>query len=327
MTDLLATVIPLFPDAASQYASRVDRLFIILLIICGGMSLLVFGLMIVFGTKYWSKRRTDRSGRIYTSIAIEGSWLVGTLIVFVILFAAGAALYFDVQSPPADAEPIYVVAKQWMWQVQHPEGRREINEIHVPVGRPVKVILRSEDVIHDLFLPEFRVKQDALPSRYTSLWFTAEKPGTYRLLCAEYCGTNHSRMTGRLIAMEEDDYRRWLEGGVSGSLASQGEKLFSHYACDSCHKHGGRGPDLGGLIGRRVSFSDGSSMVADQEYVRQSILRPAEKVVVGYQNIMPSYEGKIDEVEMIKLLAFIESTRGTVETEPGATVPDPELER
>jgi cytochrome c oxidase subunit 2 len=226
------------------------------------------------------------------------------------MFTWGASVFFRERRPPDNALPIYVVAKQWMWKLQHPEGQREINELHIPVGRPVKLTMTSEDVIHSFFVPAFRTKQDVVPGRYTTTWFTAIKPGKYHLFCAEYCGNNHSGMGGWIYVMEPQDYEAWLSGGTPGAtLAENGQKLFENLACANCHKSDGTGrcPDLTGLFGKDVKLADGSTVKADEGYIRESILRPEAKIVAGYQPSMPTFQGLVTEEGVLQLIEYVKS--------------------
>jgi cytochrome c oxidase subunit 2 len=212
--------------------------------------------------------------------------------------------------PPEETLNIYVVGKQWMWKFQHLDGQREINELHVPVGRAVKLITTSEDVIHDFFVPAFRIKADVIPGRYVSIWFNATKPGRYRLFCAEYCGTRHSGMIGEVIAMEPSEYQTWLSGGAAeGSLASAGGKLFQDLACNTCHRPDaqGRGPVLEGLFGKTVTLQSGETVTVDEAYVRESILQPAAKVTAGFQPIMPTFQGLVSEEQLLELIEYVKS--------------------
>jgi cytochrome c oxidase subunit 2 len=223
----------------------------------------------------------------------------------------GARVFFDMSRPPREALDVYVVGKQWMWKVQHLNGRREINELHVPLGRAVRLLLTSEDVIHDFFVPEFRMKGDVLPGRYTVLWFDATKTGRFHLFCAEYCGTRHSGMTGDVIVMEPAAYEAWLTGGgePQQSLAASGERVFAALACNTCHRPDAdeRGPSLGGLFGRTVTLQDGRRIVADEAYLRESILTPALKITAGYQPIMPTFQGLVSEEQVAQLVEYVKS--------------------
>jgi cytochrome c oxidase subunit 2 len=229
-----------------------------------------------------------------------------------IMFVWGAKLYFGTFYPPEDALEITVVAKQWMWKVQHPEGQSEIDELHIPAGRPIKLLMTSQDVIHDFFVPAFRVKKDVLPGRYTTVWFEATKPGTYRLFCAQYCGTQHSGMVGRIIVMESAEFQTWLGGGAATvSTAGAGEKLFQRLGCVACHlpNDSGRGPALVGLFDKRVQLQGGGSVVADETYIRESILSPQAKVVAGFQPIMPTFKGLISEDGITQIIAYLKSLK------------------
>jgi cytochrome c oxidase subunit 2 len=225
------------------------------------------------------------------------------------MFVWGGEVYFSAISPPADATPIYVVAKQWMWKFQHPEGQREINTLHVPVGKPIALYLVSEDVIHSFFVPDFRVHMDVLPGRYTSIWFQATRPGSYHLFCSQYCGTNHSGMVGQVIAMEPADYQQWLNFHAEGSLALRGRQVFLKHRCLSCHSAdpNARAPVLENLVGQSVALQNGQTVIADPDYLRRSILKPSDQVVAGFRDIMPPFDGQISEAEVIALIAFLQS--------------------
>jgi cytochrome c oxidase subunit 2 len=197
-----------------------------------------------------------------------------------------------------------------MWKMQHLEGQREINELHVPVGRPVKLIMTSEDVIHSFYVPAFRTKQDVLPGRYTTEWFKPNKPGRYHIFCAEYCGTKHSGMIGWIEVMEPSDYQAWLSGGrAMGTMAESGEKLFRDLACINCHhlNDQGRCPNLVGIFGQPVQLSTGDKVKVDEAYIRESILNPNAKIVAGFQPIMPTFQGLVTEEGMLQLVEYIKS--------------------
>ena len=232
--------IALFPEAASTTASQVDMLFFFLLTVCGSVTVLVALLLICFSVRY--RRRPAEVGNppeTHSSELLEWSWTLAPLVIFAVIFVWGARVYFDAYRAPDDAATIYVVGKQWMWKFQHPEGQREINTLHVPLGRPIRLVLTSEDVIHSLFVPDFRIHMDLLPERYTSVWFQPTRLGMYRLFCSQYCGTNHAGMTGMVIVMEPADYEKWLHQGAEGSMALQGRKIFLKYRCASCHRADG----------------------------------------------------------------------------------------
>jgi cytochrome c oxidase subunit 2 len=243
---------------------------------------------------------------------LEVTWTVIPIIIVTVLFVWSTRIFFAMSDAPADTMNIYVVGKQWMWKFQHLDGQREINELHVPVGRNVKLIMTSEDVIHDVFVPAFRMKADVLPGRYTTEWFHATKPGRYHLFCAEYCGTRHSGMIGEVIVMEPQEYEAWLSGGSpQGSLAEAGAKLFNDLACVTCHRpdSGARGPMLDGLYGRTVQLQGGGTARADEAYIRESILDPTAKITAGYQPIMPTFQGLVSEEGMLQLIEYIKSLK------------------
>jgi cytochrome c oxidase subunit 2 len=238
-----------------------------------------------------------------------------------VIFAWGAVVYFKERTPPDDSTEVYVVAKQWMWKLEHAEGQREINELHVPVGRDVKLIMTSQDVIHSFFIPAFRIKQDVLPGRYTVEWFRATKPGTYHLFCAEYCGTQHSGMVGDIVVMEPAQYEAWINGGSTGPLSATGEKVFAELGCVTCHRTDtqGRGPNLQGVFGKPVQLEDGRTVTADENYVRECILDPGAKRVKGFQPIMPTFQGLVSEEQVNALVAYIKSISATKPGEAAKT--------
>ena len=227
-----------------------------------------------------------------------------------VMFGWGASLYFTISRPPAEALAITVVGKQWMWKFQHPQGPREINQLHIPVGRPVQLTMASEDVIHSVYVPAFRVKMDVVPGRYTSMWFEATQTGTYHLFCAEYCGTSHAGMIGQVTVLTPTAYEAWLSGGTAGeSPVAAGERLFQQLGCQSCHRPDavGRGPSLQGLFGQTQRLQSGASIVVDEAYVRESILLPNAKIVAGYTPIMPTFQGQISEEGLLQIIAYIRS--------------------
>jgi cytochrome c oxidase subunit 2 len=304
--------IALFPHAASTTATQVDMLFFFLVTVCGSVTVLVALLLVYFSVRY--RRRPGEVGNppeTHSSELLEWSWTLAPLVIFAVIFVWGARVYFDAYRPPDDAATIYVVGKQWMWKFQHPEGQREINTLHVPLGRPIRLVLTSEDVIHSLFVPDFRIHMDLLPERYSSVWFQATRLGMYRLFCSQYCGTNHAGMTGLVIVMEPADYEKWLHQGAEGSMALQGRKIFLKYRCASCHSADGeaRAPVLENLFGRSVVLNDGNVVKADENYLRESILYPSAKIAAGYENIMPTFKGQVSEEEIFQLIAFIRSLK------------------
>jgi len=299
---------PLWPQRASSVAGNVDALFIFLLILSGMMTLLIFTSLVYFAARY-RHRKGVLAEQIEGSTPLELTWTIIPLGVFMVIFAWGAVVYFQQRTPPRDATEVYVVAKQWMWKLEHAEGQREINSLHVPVGRDVKLILTSQDVIHSFFVPEFRIKQDVVPGRYTVAWFRATKPGSYHLFCTQYCGTQHSGMIGSIEVMEPAQYEAWMSGGSTGPLSASGERIFAELGCATCHRSDsqGRGPNLQGAFGRPVQLEDGRIVTADENYVRESILDPGAKVVKGFKPVMPTFQGLISEEQLNALVAYVKS--------------------
>jgi len=301
---------PLFPDRASAMAGRVDALYFFLAGLTVFFSLLIAGLIVYYAVKFHRRDPGAVGARIHGSMTLEIAWSVIPLLITLVIFVWGASVFFAMTRPPDDTLNIYVVGKQWMWKFQHLDGEREINELHVPLGRPVKLIMTSEDVIHDLFVPAFRMKADVIPGRYTNIWFEPTKPGRYRLFCAEYCGTRHSGMIGEVVVMGPTEYQTWLSGGApEGSLASTGARLFQDLACNTCHRPDaqGRGPVLEGLFGKSVPLQSGETVTVDEAYIRESILTPAAKVTAGFQPIMPAFQGLVSEEQLLALVEYVKS--------------------
>jgi cytochrome c oxidase subunit 2 len=311
---------PLWPVQASTMARHVDALYIFLLIVTGMMTLLVFSFLLYFAARY-RYRKGVRAEQIEGSTPLEITWSVIPFLVFMVIFAWGALVYFKERTPPSDATEVYVVAKQWMWKLEHAEGQREINQLHVPVGRDVKLIMTSQDVIHSFYIPAFRIKQDVLPGRYTVEWFRATKPGVYHLFCAEYCGTQHSGMVGDIVVQEPAQYEAWMNGGSSGPLSATGEKIFAELGCATCHRTDtqGRGPNLQGVFGKPVQLEDGRTVTADENYLRECILDPGAKRVKGFQPIMPTFQGLVTEEQVNALVAYIKSIAPAKAGEPART--------
>ncbi|HEV2970473.1 MAG TPA: cytochrome c oxidase subunit II [Pirellulales bacterium] len=307
----------LFPDQASTSAVHVDRLLVFLLCVTGFFALLIVTLVIVFAVKYRRRSGTATTPRIKGSTKLEVFWSVVPLALAMIMFVWGADVYFRLARPPDSTQDVYVVGKQWMWKIQHLGGQREINELHVPLGVPIKLTLTSEDVIHDFFVPAFRTKVDVLPGRYVHTWFQATKTGRFHLYCSQYCGTNHSGMIGTVVVADPAEYQAWLKDRAEGSLALEGRKLFLYYRCVTCHSADAqaRAPVLENLYGRQVPLNDGRTVTADDTYLRESILSPDAKIVAGYQPIMPTFQGQISEDDLIKLIEFIKAL-GLGETPP-----------
>jgi cytochrome c oxidase subunit II len=309
---------PLFPERASTIAGRVDALYFFLLALSVFFSLLIAGLIVYFAIRYHRKQKDAIGEQIHGSLVLEIAWTGIPFLITMVLFVWGASVYFAMARPPDETLNIYVVGKQWMWKFQHLDGQREINELHIPVGRPIKLITTSEDVIHDFFVPAFRVKADVIPGRYVSIWFQPTKPGRYHLFCAEYCGTRHSGMIGEVVVMEPTEYQTWLSGGApEGSLASTGAKLFADLACNTCHRPDaqGRGPVLEGLFGKTVQLQSGQTVTVDEAYVRESILTPSAKITAGFQPIMPTFQGLVTEEQLLALIEYVKSLRGLPQVE------------
>ena len=289
-------------------AGHVDALYFFLIAVATFFTTLISLVILYFAVRY-RKQRNPQATQVHGSTALELFWTGVPLAIVMVIFVWSSVIFFMQTRPPKGAMEVYCVAKQWMWKFEHIEGQREINELHVPMGRDVRMIMTSQDVIHSFFVPAFRIKADVLPGRYTSTWFHATVPGRYHLFCAEYCGTQHSGMIGEVVVLEPADYERWAAGGVDGSLASAGEKSFQHYGCAMCHRTdtAGRAPNLMGAFGKQVLLDDGRVMTVDESYVRESILNPGVKVVSGFKNIMPTFEGQLSEEEVIGLVAYIKA--------------------
>jgi cytochrome c oxidase subunit II len=300
----------LFPSSASNLAPKVDHIYFTLLALCTFVALGVCVAIIWFCVRYRRGSKADRTRPSGGPLRLEITWTVIPLFIFLAIFFWAADVFFAMSRPPADASEIYVVGKQWMWKVQHPDGRREINELHIPVGQPVKLIMSSQDVIHDFFVPGFRNKQDVVPGRYTTEWFTPTKPGKYHLFCSQYCGTDHSRMVGWIYVMQPAEHARWLAGQPAPeSLGAQGERAFHMRGCSGCHAVNStiHAPLLDNIYGKRVPLSDGTFVTADEQYLRDSILQPNKQIAAGFAPVMPTYQGQISEDELNAIIAYLKS--------------------
>src|SRR5450755_1460994 len=319
--------LPLFPEQASSMASQVDGLYFLLIAVSAFFTLHIFALVFLFAVKY-RKSAHPKPQHIEGSLPLELTWTLIPLGISMIFFAWGSLIYFQEARPPRGAMEIYAVGKQWMWKFEHETGQREINALHVPVGRDVKMIMSSQDTIHSFYVPAFRIKADVLPGRFTTTWFRPTKVGTYHLFCAEYCGTNHSGMIGQVIVMEPTAYQAWMSGGgSSGTLASDGQQLFQQLGCATCHRFDtqGRGPNLTGVFGKPVLLEDGRTVVADENYVRESILNPGAKIVSGFKPIMPTFQGQVSEENLMALVAYVKSLAQTQQkgaSSDNSSVPD-----
>ncbi len=316
--------LPMVPEQASNFAPHVDALMLFIVAVCLFFAVAVTAAIIFFFFKYRRKHVGEIGIAIHGDTRLETAWIVVPLILSMFMFAWGGVVYVDYRRSPTDALDIYVIGKQWMWKIQQPTGLKEINELHVPVGRNVRLIMASEDVIHDFSIPAFRVKMDVVPGRYNIMWFRPSKPGRYRLYCSQYCGTNHAVMGGWITAMEPADYAAWLSGsaGVNSDPAAAGEKLFAEKTCITCHLSDGKGraPSLNGVYGARVLLADGSTVVADDGYLRESILQPNAKIVAGYQPLMPTFQGQLTEEQILALLAYVKSLQTQPPPSTGAGI-------
>ncbi len=301
---------PLFPESATELAREIDALYFMALGITAFFSLLIAVLVLFFAIRY-RRQSDDEVGKPEKAgIWLEILWSAIPLAILIGMFGWGAKIFFEARRPPSDAIAYYVTAKQWMWKFQHPDGRREINDLHVPLGQTIKLIMTSEDVIHSFFVPAFRVKMDVLPGRYTTLWFRADKAGTFRLFCTEYCGTEHSFMRGSVIVMEPRDYEAWLGNRTLGpQRVATGEELFAQLACNTCHRSdsAAQAPILDGIFGKMEKLVDGSEVLVDENYLRESILNPGAKLVEGYMAVMPTAQGRLSEEELLQLIRYLKS--------------------
>ena len=309
----------LFPEQASTMAPRVDSLYFFIVAVCLFFGTGIACLIVAFSFRYRRNRDNLRAHPIEGSLLLEGLWSFIPFVISMAIFVWGASVYFAIARPPDDALEVFAVGKQWMWKLQHMEGRREINELHIPVGRPVKVTMTSEDVLHSFFVPAFRVKADVIPGRYTTVWFEATRPGKYRLFCTEYCGTEHSLMIGHVVALEPHEYQSWLtaiprDAGSDLAPAVLGAQVFGQLGCTSCHatsvanaRPGMVGPRLDGVYGSRVALEGGGHVLADDNYIRRSILEPIAHVTAGYQPVMPTYAGRVTEEELLGLIAYLKA--------------------
>lgn len=348
----------LIPEQASTVARRIDSVYFVLV---GLSSLIILGIVVAityFAIKYRHQSTADRSNPTTSNVPLELTWIVIPFFLSIGVFVWAAGVFFEVNQPPEGTPlEIYTIGKQWMWKFQHPNGAREINALHVPVGRPVKLIMTSQDVIHSFYVPAFRVKHDVLPDRYTNVWFEATKTGRFHLFCTEYCGTDHSDMTGYVQVMQPADYQEWLEQGATGGsqtepgsgryertptgpledpsldredrmatppdadaeMLAAGRQLFQALQCQVCHRvdstalRPSTGPPLEGLYGRTVTLQNGREVVADEQYLRESILYPQNALVQGYPAIMPTFQGQISEDDLVQLIAYLKS----LSDEPG----------
>ena len=299
----------LFPREASTIAPYADALYFFLI----GMTLtglLLVGILVFGFSIRYRKERSPVATQVEGSTLLEATWTIIPLAIFLVTFVRGALLYFRIDNPPTNAMNIYVVGKQWMWKAEHPGGQHEINALHVPAGRPVQLTMISQDVFHSFSIPDFRVKREVIPGRYSTVWFNATTPGTYHIFCTQYCGTKHSGMIGEVTVLTPADYEKWTQESTSGmSLAQNGERIFAQMQCTSCHNGlaSARGPSLAGVYGSRLTLANGSQVTVNDAYLRDSILNPSQHVTAGYAPIMPTYQGQISEDGLIDLVEYIKT--------------------
>jgi cytochrome c oxidase subunit 2 len=299
----------LFPAEASGISPYVDALYFFLVLMTVAGTLLVAALLLGFCIRY-RREKSPVATQVEGSTIMEATWTIIPLAIFLLVFVWGALLYFRIYDPPTNAMNIYIVGKQWMWKAEHPGGQHEINALHVPTGRPVQLTMISQDVFHSFSIPDFRVKREVVPGRYSTVWFEATQPGTYHLFCTQYCGTLHSQMIGEVTVLSPADYKKWLDESTSGmSLAQNGERLFASMGCNACHNGNAtaRGPNLAGVYGSKLTLTDGSQRLVDDAYLRDAILNPSQHVTAGYAPIMPTYQGQISEDGLIDLVEYIKS--------------------
>lgn len=301
----------LLPVDAAASANRLDHLALAMLLVTGAVALGVLAMLIFFSIRYRANNDVDRTHAPSKGRFIEVSWTVIPFILFLGIYVWGAIDYIALYQPAPDATPVFVTAKQWMWKAQHRDGRREVGQLHLALGRPVRMVMTSEDVIHSFSVPDFRIKQDVVPGRYTSIAFTPSKAGEYHLFCTEYCGTDHAAMGGTVVVMPPAEFARWqAEGPRQPGMAARGFELYRQYGCSGCHDAGSsvHAPSLVGLLGRRVHLQDGRTVIADEAYIRDSILLPAKDVVAGYAPVMPSFAGQIAEEDILAIAEYIRET-------------------
>ncbi len=314
----------LFPEAASTVAGKVDGIYLFLVVLTLFASVGIFSTLIFFAVRY-RRRKGHTAAEIHGSMPLEVFWSAVPLVIFLFVFGWSSKVFLEMHREPDDCMEYFVTGKQWMWKIQHPTGQREINTLHMPANTPVKLTMISEDVLHDFYVPAFRVKRDVLPGMYTTIWFEATKVGRYHLFCAEYCGTKHSEMIGEVVVMDPADYEAWLSGQPAGlDPIESGRVLFENNRCTTCHEPGPgqRGPDLAGRYGTMVGTESGKMVLFDDDYIRTSILEPKADVSIGYgaNQVMPSFKGQLSETQIQHLIAYIKSI-GPKAAAPATTEP------
>jgi cytochrome c oxidase subunit II len=322
MSGIFIAQFQFFPEQASKTAGQVDTLLVCLILVTGTITFGIAAVIIFFLAKYRKRVAADRTPPKSESLPIEVTWSVIPFFIFLGFFGWGAKIYFDESEVPNNAMEVHVIGKQWMWKLEHMQGKREINELHVPLGQTVKLMMTSQDVIHSFFMPAFRIKEDVLPGRYTTQWFKATKEGTYPIFCAQYCGTNHALMIGQVIVMTPTDFAAWLKTGrETMSVAQRGEQLFHSFGCSGCHaaQTAVRAPLLEGIYGSQVPLADGRIVHADERYLRDCILIPNTQVVAGFDPVMPSFQGRISEDDLFAIITYLKSIGSSP---PEASIPN-----
>jgi cytochrome c oxidase subunit II len=310
--------VPLLPPSASTITGEYDLLWWFLVALTVVFTVLIAGLVLAF-VVIFKKKEGRVATQIEGSIQLEILWSIIPTLIVIALFVWGTALYVRFQKPPQNASDMYVVGKRWMWKAQHPSGQREINDLHIPVGQAFRLTMTSEDVIHSYYIPAFRTKKDVLPGKYSSIWFEATQTGVFHIFCAEYCGTKHSQMVGKVYVMEQVDYERWLSGSTGEAPEVAGKNLFETMRCATCHPIDpaqltisgapARGPLLAGIYGKEIELQGGGKVLVNDEYIRESILKPLAKKVANYDPVMPTYEGQLGEEQILQLAAYIKSLK------------------
>lgn len=318
---------PIAPPAASTHAAGVDALFFVLIALALVFTGIVAGMIFFLAYRYRRGNKVDRSRPPSHSTFLEVTWSVIPLILGLGVFVWGAKLFANVYTPPADAMEITAIGKQWMWHLQHANGVRENNELHVPVGKPVKLTMISQDVIHSFFVPAFRIKRDVIPGRYSTVWFEPTKPGRYYLFCAEYCGTAHSEMGGYITVMEPAEFQQWLSDNSNGTkvattqktMVEAGKEIYEQLNCGSCHGlvDGPKGPTLVNIYNTQRKLTTGKYAKADDAYLRESILNPNLQITAGYEGVMPVYNNQLTEDKVLQLIAYIKTLSPANPGKPG----------
>ncbi len=309
----------LWPAAASASATETDYLILSFTILTLVLVVPIFVGITWFAVRYRDGTNANRLHTTSRDRILELGWMIIPFLLTLFFFFWGMRQFIEHKNPPPNSTRIEAIGRQWMWKFQHPGGQAEINDLHVPTGSPIEINMISQDVIHSLYIPALRIQMETLPGRYTQLAFTADRPGTYRILCSEFCGTEHSSMVGLLTVMTPGNYADWLaKSGSSEGLAAAGKRLFSSYGCSGCHQGEGtvRAPSLAGLYGKPVPLEAGGAVVADASYLRDKILNPNNNKIAGYKQVMPSFNGVIPEDDLTKLVAFIENYDAATEPTP-----------